>query len=266
MIAKIRRVTLSLVFFISGLAGPACATLIYREIFGTTVTDPAAIQENVSAAGWLARRGNDGSIPVIYLNANNGKPMDLGSINANTPPSHEVLDRGFVNYRITTGNANGWLLTTSEYTILRSDVDQGLSFTWYQQGETADLHTHLILQMDGGWYASTNTFVGDQTGGVSTFSNRATQVGTTLDGTGWTDFTFPTSSTPAAIGGAATLPTTGDITAFGIYMPQTTEFRLMFDTFQITQVIPEPSTSMLFVAGLLFLFRVLRKRQVSGLA
>jgi len=224
-------------------------TIVYRQTFGTNKQDPSWAQHAYWDTDWTPRRGSNGTVPVIYLNSYDGRPTDLAPINADTP-SPEVLDQGFTNFNIG-ADTHGYTYTTETIDIAREDVNKGVEITWYQLSEVADLQTHLLVEMNGDWYVSDTTFASDSSGGLSTFATRANQVGTMLSDTEWSDFTFPSASDPAAINASTTLPETGDLTSFGVYMPQTGGFRLMYDTFEVTVVVvPEPATLMLFGVGL----------------
>ncbi len=240
------------------------ASVIYREIFGTTVTDPGAIQESITVAGWSGIRG-DGATSSPSLIASTGKPTDLGSVNANTAPDHEVLDRGFVNARYTNGYT--YLFWTGEVSVSREALDANdVTFSWYQGTDAATLSTRLAIKIGEQWYASTKTFLNPTdpvTSPDSHFNARAREHSISLDDVdGFHELAVVTGSggSITMASEASSLPASGDLVAFGLWTSMMggagdTGGRLTFDTFTVT-VVPEPTAvGLLSLAGVLGLRR-----------
>jgi len=217
--------------------------VLFRSIFGTPVQDPHARQEEVSASGWTPRRGQDGSVPVFYLNAGPGRPDDLDEVNPLTPSGRNVPERGFVNLFIAEGRPYGWLLTTEECRLQRADWAQDLELSWYQLTWPEPLPVHVLLRTETGWWISSATRQGTRTGGLADFPQRAERLRVVLSDSAWQPFTFPSSAAPAAAGPAEPIEPE-HILGVGLYLPWTQSARWMVDTFQV-----ETPTSVFVVVG-----------------
>jgi len=242
----------------------AHGTVIYRETFTSQSTSNQTL--TASSVGWHANVGNTGanrdasSGPLTYIAYADSAPS--GSTGVNNHPTGNELAAGkgiFISDdRDSSSTPTGpSLFWTSETSIDLASTTL-TSISWYQGNAVANDEFHAALKVGANWYVATQGYT--QTAAVSgaNFASQASLKTFTLAGQTWKSLTL-TPGTTLAMGSTTTLPTTGTVTAFGIFVPTHTNtgFSYMrFDTYQIDGVVPEPvSLGLVGVGGCFLLSR-----------
>ncbi|EIP98526.1 PEP-CTERM putative exosortase interaction domain-containing protein [Opitutaceae bacterium TAV1] len=176
-------------------------------------------------------------------------------------------------------NANGGLGTpiiASVYTGLSIGIADysNLSFTWQVNTSVAGPVTHILLQVDGDWYAS-SAFITPVTGGAVDLDNSSASrtFAFSPDATAWNTFTLnPGTATNTyeagngemGIGAAASGNLTGTLTGIGfltVFATNGPQTNVRYDQLQITgTAIPEPATFAAVVAGIILAAAMFRRR------
>jgi hypothetical protein len=221
------------------------AAVIYRETFGNTTGSNVALP----AGGWTST-SNGGSGWRSSPNA--GRASNLPNVNAGTSSSQSL------GYLLNTTNTVS-IAYTSEYVIAQTVVPDLATISWYQGNNSADSETRVVVQIDGSWYATTQTFTNTAVASNSNFGTEAEMqvFNWTTSASSWR--ALAVSGTTETLGATLTesLPT-GPIAAFGLYFAASSSQR--FDTFEI-QTVPEPAVAAIGGLGTLILF--MRRRQNS---
>lgn len=234
-------------------AAPASAAVVYREIFpNDTGADAAA-----STVGWKLNWGDTGaegtSLSNYVVSGGDGQPTDLAPVNSGT--SDERV-RGYLVRLGTDGGKH--LYWTEEYNTLNLATTPVQSISWWQynghstSGAGATDEIRVALRVGTSWYVS-----------VETFTNVAktwTQNTLTIDeDTAWYALSFTKDETLAMVTTQQLqLPTSGVLTAFGLYADSKTAGNGRFHRFDAytIEAVPEPAMlGLASVAGLLMLRR-----------
>lgn len=231
------------------------AAVVYREIFPNATGDNLA---NGEAGGWYLHQGATGvsQTAAFTLSGGDGMPADVEWVNAGNvgTPTADEMAKG---YLFRGGNNSGeHLYWTDEYS-LSLDTWTLESVSWYQRngnagGSGAGDLIRVALRVGDDWYVSKDTF----TNPADTWQQNTLTVDTS---TKWYALAFEAGTTLAMdISEELTLPTTGTLSAFGLYTDLKTGGSGRFhrvDTYTINAV-PEPATlGLVSLGGLLMLRR-----------
>ena len=254
----------------------AQTTPIYREVFGNS-TNVSSANIAVSTTGWYGYLGPTATAASSFspnnfgISSSVGRPTTLDNINAGGPAAS--TQNGIL---FTSGNAvqaANWIAYQNTCTVNQTATPiQDISF---YLGSGAGGVSGVIpgfrvaVQIDGNWYATTQTFANTASVSSGANFNALAQQFTfnwTTAASAWESLTFVPGTTLAS-GSVLTSPLSGDpITAFGVYTDaeaagDTATRRI--DTFQIdaVTVVPEPSSIVLglFGVGVLMSLRRCRK-------
>jgi PEP-CTERM motif len=230
----------------------AQTTPIYRELFANTTGVNASPSIDSWSGAWSATaidsQGTGGGAVAGYFGFSSSTGNSLGSAGINTTPAEPATGPGFLFVSGGAGHpgATSWIATTSAYTIDTSAYAiQDISF--YSGNNFTTSLEHFVVQIDGNWYASTQTF--GNSAAVSSAGNFAAQA--QLDTFTWTTAASAwetlnyTPGTTLTVGSVLTSPLSGDnITAFGLYSDGTgVSSTIRADTFEIDATpVPEPGS------------------------
>ncbi len=232
---------------VSSFASVASAqTTIYRETFGNNANFGVDIANygwarlgSATAAGNVAdfSAGANGTVTGNATKTNvDGAPQNLDNVNAGVS---ESMIYGFVFNQNTTNT----LLYTNEYSFNLSQYELN-SASWYSNrntGSAAPNSQNVAIKIDGVWYVTqaSNNFT--TAGTAADFDTTATKTTFNLATASWHTLTA-TIGSPFSVSGTTTLPTTGTVEAFGIYVTLGSAVITRFDTFELqATAIPEPS-------------------------
>lgn len=230
-------------------------TPIYREIFAGNATSNADITTISWSGAWtptaIDADGPGGGF-TSYFGVSKSTGNSIGLAGINTTPAEPATGPGFLF--VSGGAANpgaaNWIADTTAYTIDTSAyaIDD-ISF-YSGNAYTASLE-HIVVQIDGNWYASVATFGNAvavaSAGAFATGAQQDTFTWTTA-ASAWETLNY-TPGTTLSIGSVLTSPLSGDnVTGFGLYSDgvggagSTTRA----DTYEIdATVVPEPSSIVL---------------------
>lgn len=241
----------AVVLLVSGFARSAAAETIsiYTETFPNATTTNIAL--NTSTIGWGAYGGSgctdqanvaDGCTVSFYIGTGGTKGLAFTKIGS------------YTGYRS--------LVATSEFSAIKLSSFSSLTFSWEQWNANVNQKSQLAIQIDGTWYVSANTFATASKYGVkegtTVLANGESKSLTLSVASGWYALTvIPSTTNGLGVGAAASLPTTGNIVAAGLYCTDTSASpnagdALCIDNFQINGVaVPEPGTMALLAGALL---------------
>ena len=245
-------------------------TPIYRELFANIGTVNALPSSDSWVGSWSPTAidsqagGSSATGGYFGISSSNGNSTGVG-VPINTSPAEVNTNRGFLFVSGGAGlpGATSWIAYTSAYTVNTASYSiNDISF-YSGNNFTASLE-HIVVQIDGNWYATVQTF--GNAAAVTSAANFASQA--QLDTFTWTTAASAwetlnyTPGTTLTVGSVLTSALPGDnITAFGLYSDGTGASSTMrADTFQIDTV-PEPGSVVLglFGFGVLMGFRRSRK-------
>ena len=252
-------------------------TAIYRDIFANTLTVNAVPASDSWVGSWSSTAidsqagGSGATLGFFGISSSNGNNTGVGAP-INTTPAEVNTNRGFLFVSGGFGppalpGGTNWIATTSAFTVdTTANTVNDMSF-YSGNAFTASLE-HFVVQIDGNWYATVQTF--GNAAAVSSAANFAAQA--QLDTFTWTTAASAwetlnyTPGTTLTLGSVLSSALPGDnITAFGLYAdanPAPNTIRA--DTFQIDATptgVPEPGSVALVLSGvgMLFGFRRFRK-------
>lgn len=242
------------------------AQVLYRQTFGSTENNVS-----VNTVGWTVATGTSGTdyttsfttSPGVggWITHSTGNPTNLPNVNTGTPSSSQSLGIAIVS--LSSNDIRNGLIYTNQFSLNPSTYTEGLTFSWTQGNSNVNALYQVALQINGSWYASTQTF--KNTTAVSSASNFATQAESgsftfNTQAASWMNLNFTLGST-LNLGSvlAADLPA-GAITGFGLYMTSPAAVTARFDTFTITAV-PEPATATLILLGTATSLLIRRRRK-----
>lgn len=258
------------------------ATVIYREVFGST----AVTELDNTNIDWNANFvGSDGSTLYGTTNTNTytyfgveqveGRPNNLPNVNAGNVELSQVNSYGYRLASVNNPNGHRSMVWTEEYTVDRSSwqID---TISFYSNNSSTPGVSQLALRVDSlntpgdltddVWVVSSDIF--SSTGGTAANWPSHGVLHTLNFGTAtWKSLTFNplygsgtgSGSDLSAPGSSVAFPS-GNITAFGLYIPPSNSV-IRFDTYQIdAHPVPEPASVSLLLMGSLFFVRLRRKR------
>jgi len=246
-------------------------TPIYRELFANTSGANAVPSIDSWAGSWSATaidsQGTGGGATAGYFGISSSTGNSLGPVGINTTPAEPATGPGFLFVSGGAGHpgAVNWIADTSAYTVNTASYSiNDISF-YSGNNFTASLE-HIVVQIDGNWYATVQTF--GNAAAVTSAANFASQA--QLDTFTWTTAASAwetlnyTPGTTLTVGSVLTSALPGDnITAFGLYSDGTGASSTMrADTFQIDATpVPEPSSVVLVLSGFGVLMSLRRSRK-----
>ena len=252
-------------------------TPIYRELFANiTGTGTAnAAPASVSWAGSWTSTALDSQAPgggftsFFGISGSNGNSTGVGAA-INTTPSEVNTNRGFlfVSGGVANPGFTNWIATTSAFTVdTTANTVNDMSF--YSGNAYTTSSEHFVVQIDGNWYATVQTF-GNATA-VASAANFAAQAQQdiftwTTAASAWEILNY-TPGTTLSLGSVLSSALPGDnITAFGLYSDGVggTGATTRADTFQIDATptgVPEPSSVALVLSGVSILMGFRRSRK-----
>lgn len=226
------------------------ADVIYLENFGVVSnalsfgTAATLGSSTVTSLGWNANYTPTGTNAIVssggeYVAYRPSAPTTNALPAVNSGTANTNPDWGFFGVN-SSGGAGGApnIAWTSEYTIRKSSYDfDTLVFSWYQGDASTSDNCRLAVQINGNWYATTNTF---STPAMSADNFPTTGVKETYQftptNTAWMSLDFtPNSSLVLGLVLTTNLPD-GDITAFGWFTASAAGDNLRFDTLEIDAV------------------------------
>jgi hypothetical protein len=271
-----KRILLATVFagaiLLSMQVTQAQTTAIYRELFANTLT-ANNVPASDSWAGAFSINAYDsqdvadggGATSYFGISSSNGNSTGVG-VPINTTPAEVNTNRGFLFVSGSVGHAGGanWIAYTSAYTVDTSSYSVN-DMSFYSGNSFTTSLEHFVVQIDGSWYASVQTFgnaAAVATAGAFAASAQLDLFTWTTSASAWETLNY-TPGTTLTVGSVLSSPLPGDnITAFGLYSdgPSTGTYRA--DTFQIdATAVPEPSSVMLGLSGLVMLVGLRRIRK-----
>ncbi len=249
-------------------------TAIYRELFAQLTTANVAPSVDSWAGSWSAtaidsQAGGSSAIGGYFgISSSSGNAISVGPA-INTTPAEVNTNRGFLFVSGGAGlpGSTSWIATTSAYTVNTANYSVN-DMSFYSGNNYTTSFEHFVVQIDGSWYASVQTF--GNAAAVTSAANFATQA--QLDTFTWTTAASAwetlnyTPGTTLTVGGVLTSPLPGDnITAFGLYSDGTgVSSTIRADTFEIDATpiaVPEPSSVVLALSGLGVLMGLRRFRK-----
>jgi hypothetical protein len=248
-------------------------TPIYRELFANTSGANVAPSVDSWAGSWTAAATDSqntvagGGAVAGYFGISSSTGNSSGPVGINTTPAEPATGPGFLFVSGGAGHpgATSWIATTSAYTVNTANYSVNDMSFYSGNNFTASLE-HFVVQIDGNWYASVQTF--GNAAAVTSAANFASQA--QLDTFTWTTAASAwetlnyTPGTTLTVGSVLTSALPGDnITAFGLYSDGTGASATMrADTFQIDATpVPEPSSIVLALSGLGVLMGLRRSRK-----
>lgn len=243
---------------------------IYREIFANL-----AISNNLpSSDSWVgswnsaatdSQAGGSSATSYFGISSSAGNSTAVGAP-INTTPAEVNTNRGFLFISGGAGlpGATNWIATTSAYTVnTGANTVNDMSF-YSGNAYTASLE-HIVVQIDGNWYATVQTF--GNAVAVTSAANFAAQAQQdiftwTTAASAWETLNY-TPGTTLTLGSVLSSALPGDnITAFGLYSDALggAGATTRVDTFQIDAV-PEPSSVALVLSGVGVLMGLRRFRK-----
>ena len=249
-------------------------TPIYREIFANLATSnnlPSSVSwvGSWSSAATDSQGPNGGATSFFGISSSNGNSTGVGAP-INTTPSEVNTNRGFLF--ISGGAANpgatNWVATTSAFTVnTGANTVNDMSF-YSGNSFTASLE-HFVVQIDGNWYATVQTF--GNAAAVTSAANFAAQAQQdtftwTTAASAWETLNY-TPGTTLTLGSVLSSALPGDnITAFGLYSDGVggAGATSRVDTFEIDATptaVPEPGSVALVLSGVGVLMGLRRFRK-----
>jgi len=137
-----------------------------------------------------------------------------------------------------------WIAYTEEYQQIEIENLKSFTFDFRKRFDNSDYDMRLVLKIEDNWYVSETALdTSLQTAGWYTYN-------WTLDGTDWAEMPVVLPPNVSGPGASTTLPATGTVTGFGIYLPALTDSNFYLDNFTVYAVVPEPSTIAMIALGL----------------
>jgi hypothetical protein len=247
-------------------------TPIYRELFANTTGANADVTTVSWGGAWSpaaidADGTGGGIISGGYFGISSSTGNSVGPVGINTTPAEPATGPGFLFVSGGAGHpgAVNWIADTSAYTVNTANYSiNDISF-YSGNNFTASLE-HIVVQIDGVWYATVQTFGNAvAVGSASGFAANA-QLDTftwTTAASAWETLNYTPGST-LSLGSVLGSNLSGDnITAFGLYSDGTGASSTMrADTFQIDATpVPEPSSVALVLSGVGLLMGFRRSRK-----
>jgi hypothetical protein len=247
-------------------------TAIYRELFAQLTTANVAPSVDSWVGSWSPTAidsqagGSGATLGYFGISSSAGNSTAVGPA-INTTPAEVNTNRGFLFVSGGAGlpGTTRWIATTSAYT-----VDTGAysvnDMSFYSGNNFIASLEHFVVQIDGNWYATVQTFGN----AVSVASASGFAANAQLDTFTWTTAASAwetlnyTPGTTLTVGSVLTSALPGDnITAFGLYSDGTGASSTMrADTFQIDATpVPEPSSVALVLSGVGLLMGFRRSRK-----
>lgn len=247
-------------------------TPIYRELWANT----SGVNAAPSVDSWVGSFGSSafdsqntaqgGGATAGFFGLSSSTGNSSGPVGINTTPAEPATGPGFLFVSGAAGHPSGtnWIATTSAYTVNTSAYTINDMSFYSGNAFTASLE-HFVVQIDGNWYASVQTF--GNAAAVSSAANFAAQA--QLDTFTWTTAASAwetlnyTPGTTLTVGSVLTSALPGDnITAFGLYSDGPGTGTMRADTYQIDAfAVPEPSSVALVFSGVGVLMGLRRSRK-----
>ena len=230
----------------------------YREVFPSGGTSG---DTSLSSAGWQAHSGpaaiEQTSSGAVLVSGEIGRSGGTPGLNAGIQGSAQGA-RGFMISSDEALSGLNMLYWTNEYSILTGQVE---SFQWYLGNASATESMRLAVAVTDGdgatsWFASTEAFTSAPKT-TPNFPSQSELKTLLLAGSSFNNLIF-SPGVALSMGAPAGFLPEGTITGFGLYTDAMSDTQRI-DTFTINQV-PEPSTALLGLAGMIALSSVRRKR------
>jgi hypothetical protein len=247
------------------------AQAIYREIFANTNTVNSVPASDSWVGSWSGAAIDSQTPPsgatagFFGISSSNGNSTGVGAP-INTTPAEVNTNRGFLFVSGGAGlpGTTNWIATTSAYTVNTGTYSVNDMSFYSGNAFTASLE-HFVVQIDGNWYATVQTF--GNAAAVSSAANFAAQA--QLDTFAWTTAASAwetlnyTPGTTLTVGSVLSSALPGDnITGFGLYSDGPGTGTQRADTFQIdATAVPEPSSVVLALFGIGALTSLRRHRK-----
>lgn len=248
------------------IVSAAQAQVLYRQTFGATGNNVS-----VDTVGWTVATGTSGTdytttfttSPGVggWIASSTGNPTNLPNVNTGAPSANESAGIAIVS--LSANDIRNGIIYTNQFSLNPAAYTEGLTFSWTQGNNNVNALYQVALQINGSWYASTQTFKNTTT--VSSASDFATQAESmsfnfNTQAASWMNLNF-TLGSALTLGSilSADLPS-GSITGFGLYMTSPNSVTARFDTFTITAV-PEPATATLILLGTATSLLIRRRRR-----
>ena len=228
-------------------------TPIYRELWANTTGANAApsIDSWVGSFTSTAYDSQDtvhgGGAVAGYFGLSSSTGNSSGPVGINTTPAEPATGPGFLflSGGATKAGGTNWIATTSAYTVNTGTYSMNDMSFYSGNAYTASLE-HFVVQIDGSWYATVQTF--GNAAAVSSAGNFASQAQLdtftwTTAASAWETLSY-TPGTTLAVGSVLSSALSGDnITAFGLYSDGGVTSTTRADTFEIdATAVPEPSS------------------------
>jgi hypothetical protein len=231
-------------------AGARAQTVLYRQIFANT-TPGATANQSFADAGitWQAHVGGTATAQlgpgVTPISNGAGTPNGASSLaNVNASGAAGPQGVGFVStFNFTGGNVQNIIWTNEFITAIAGVGD----IRFFQASNAGVAPFRVALQVGGSWFVSqtlTNNNPTASAGALNTL---------TLATATWQTLNFTPGSALGLPGAATTLPTSGNLTAFGLYADSRSGTS-RFDTYEIRSVAasanaPEPASALLVLGA-----------------
>ncbi len=205
--------------------------VVYREVFPNDATNTTNIMTVAAEAetGWMVHMGATAVKDVgpsgwrVSWASLDTSPTAAAAVHSN-PQRVPNENRGYLWHGADVDDKPN-ILWTDEYTVDRS-IWNITEIAWWQNNVGGDTPLRVALQIDGNWYASAYDYRG------TTAVRRSLDFATT----NWLSLSFVPDASGApgslALGSSTTLPTTGDISAFG-WFTETRTNQIRLDSFEI---------------------------------
>lgn len=252
------------------LGGQASAAVVYSQHFNYPAGKDGNLNLGASGLPWSAYVGSSAT-NITNSGVSSGSTTHHVYIGPGNPNPSYSTTGGYLYTRADKSATSSSFAMMSEVMSSSANWTQtGLDAFVYANASHAQFDVHLLVQLGGRWYATTQKMqlaVGDQTKYLNSSSeSNVAQHRQTMrleaDKSYWRHFNFIAGES-MSLGATIENDLTGAITRVGIYTSQPALSGGLsiarFDAFTLSEV-PEPTRWMLVMAGLVMMVGVRRKR------